>query len=238
MAHDQQKSQKGQAVPNYTEDQARTYFESRRWPNGPVCVHCGSVNVYRLGGQSQRPGLIECRDCKGNFTVTVGTVMEDTHLSLATWAKAFHMMVSSKKGVSTLQLQRQLGLGSYRTAWFLAHRIREAMRCEPMNSKLHNTVEVDETYVGARRPRVKGTSKSGRGTSKQPVMVLVERGEGGKARSRVIAKVDGATLKGVSRNSSARRERFQPTKTTPTTGSRCTLTADTSRQSQFRAVRR
>jgi transposase-like protein len=125
------RSQKGQQIPSFTEDEARQFFEVRRWPNGPACVHCGSANVYRLGGESQRPGLIECRDCKGNFTVTVGTVMEDTHLPLSTWAKAFHMMAASKKGVSALQLQRELGLGSYKTAWHLAHRIREAMRCEP-----------------------------------------------------------------------------------------------------------
>jgi transposase-like protein len=126
------KSQKGQAVPDFTEPQARAYFEAMRWPNGPACVHCGSVNVYRLGGESQRPGLLECRDCKGNFTVTVGTVMEDSHLKLPVWAKAFHLIASSKKGMSALQLQRNLGLGSYRTAWFLAHRIREAMKSEPV----------------------------------------------------------------------------------------------------------
>jgi len=191
------KSQKGQQVPDFTDQQAREFFEQRRWPNGPACVHCGSVNVYRLGGESQRPGLLECRDCKGNFTVTVGTVMEDSHLPLRTWAKAFHMMAASKKGVSALQLQRELGLGSYKTAWHLAHRIREAMRCDPMPGMLKGTVEADETYVGARKPRYKGTSKRGRGTSKQPVMVLVERG--GKAHSRVIADVTGDTLKGAVR---------------------------------------
>jgi len=191
------KSQKGQQIPNLSEPQAIAFFESLRWPDGPACVHCGSVNVYRLQGESTRPGLIECRDCKGNFTVTVGTVMEDTHLKLSVWAKAFHMMASSKKGVSALQLQRELGLGSYRTAWFLAHRIREAMRCEPGATLLKGIVEADETYVGARKPRYKGTSKRGRGTSKQPVMVLVERG--GKAHSRVIADITGDTLKGAIR---------------------------------------
>src|SRR5438445_641512 len=132
MAKDQQKTQKGQGTPIFTEDQAREYFEKRRWPNGPACVHCGSVNVYRLEGEATRPGLLKCRDCKGQFTVTVGSVLEDSHLPLAKWALAFHLMVSSKKGISALQLQRNLGLGSYRTAWHLAHRIREAMRCEPV----------------------------------------------------------------------------------------------------------
>src|SRR5687768_9610239 len=98
------KSQKGQQLPDWSEDQARAYFESRRWPNGAACVHCGSVGVYRLQGESTRPGLFKCRDCKGQFTVTVGTVMEDSHLPLSMWAKAFHYMVSAKKGMSALQL--------------------------------------------------------------------------------------------------------------------------------------
>lgn len=189
------KSQKGQQVPNFTEDQAREFFEQRRWPHGPACVHCGSVNVYRLGGSSQRPGLIECRDCKGNFTVTVGTVMEDTHLSLSVWAKAFHLMASSKKGMSALQLQRNLGLGSYRTAWFLAHRIREAMRCDPMPGMLKGNVEVDEAYIGGKPRPGTGPHKRGRGTSKAPVVVLVERD--GKAHSRPVERVDAKTLHGA-----------------------------------------
>ena len=189
------KSQKGQEVPSFTEDQAREFFEVRRWPHGPSCVHCGSVNVYRLGGQSQRPGLIECRDCKGNFTVTVGTVMEDSHLPLSTWAKGFHVMASSKKGMSALQLQRNLGLGSYRTAWFMAHRIREAMRCDPMPGMLKGKVEGDETYVGGKPRPGTGPHKKGRGTSKAPVAVLVERD--GKARSQPIERVDAASLRGL-----------------------------------------
>src|SRR5258705_13780512 len=146
----QPRTQKGQQVQNFTEDQARAYFERLRWPNGPCCVHCGSVNVYRLKGKSTRPGLLECREpqCRKQFTVTVNSVMEDSHLPLATWARAFHFMCTSKKGISALQLQRMLGLGSYRTAWFLAHRIREAMKCEPVAGMLKGTVEVDETYVG------------------------------------------------------------------------------------------
>src|SRR4051812_16409197 len=131
MSRDQQKTQKGQQLPNLTEAEARQHIEAIRWPNGPVCPHCGSINVYRMGGKTIRDGLLACRDCKGHFTVTVGTVMEDSHLPLSTWVRAFHLMASSKKGISALQLQRNLGLGSYRTAWHLAHRVREAMRCEP-----------------------------------------------------------------------------------------------------------
>jgi transposase-like protein len=126
------RSRKGRHVPAFSENRAREFFEVRRWPNGPTCAHCQSVNVYRLNGKSHRPGLFECRKCKGHFTVMVGTVMEDSHLPLALWAKAFHLMASSKKGMSALQLQRILGIGSYRTAWFLAHRIRLAMQCDPM----------------------------------------------------------------------------------------------------------
>src|SRR4051812_10544259 len=105
------KSQAGQQVPSFTEEQAREFFESIRWPNGPVCPHCGAHdNATRLQGQSHRPGLLECRDCRKQFTVTVGSVMEDSHLPLSTWAKAFHLIASSKKGMSALQLQRNLGL--------------------------------------------------------------------------------------------------------------------------------
>lgn len=177
---DQQKSQKGQNAVIFTEEKAREYFESRRWPNGPVCPHCGSVNVVRLQGKSTRPGVLKCREpeCRKQFTVTVGTVMEDSHLKLSQWAMAFHLMVSSKKGISALQLQRNLGLGSYKTAWHLAHRIREAMRAEPLSGKLKGAVQVDECYIGASRiGKKKDPSKArkpGRGTEKAPVVVLVE----------------------------------------------------------------
>lgn len=192
------RSQKGQQIVNMNEDQARAYFEGIRWPHGPACPHCGSADVYRLQGEAHRPGLLECRDCRKQFSVTVGTVMEDSHLPLATWARAFHMMCSSKKGISALQLQRNLGLGSYRTAWFLSHRIREAMKCEPVAGRLKGKVQVDETYVGASRhgkvkPAKATPKKRGRGTDKTPVLVLVE--EGGGARSRPLADIRIATLR-------------------------------------------
>ncbi len=111
MARDQQKTQKGQGLPNFTEDEAREYIEKIRWPDGPFCPHCASVNVYRMQGETIRKGLLACRDCRGHFTVTVGTVMEDSHLPLSVWVRAFHLMASSKKGISALQLQRNLGIG-------------------------------------------------------------------------------------------------------------------------------
>jgi transposase-like protein len=187
------KTQKGQQVMNFTDELARDYFERMRWPDGAACVHCGSANVYRLQGKSHRPGLFECRDCKGHFTVTVGTVMEDSHLPLSTWAKAFHLMCSSKKGMSSLQLQRNLGLGSYKTAWHLSHRIREAMRYQPVSGKLKGEVQVDETYMGG-KPRPGDGKKHGRGraTSKAPVIALVETG--GRVVSQPLGWVDSNSL--------------------------------------------
>ena len=187
------KSQKGQGVPKWTEAQAREYFERRRWPNGPVCVHCGSMNVYRLGGTATRPGLLECRDCREQFTVTVNTVMEDSHLPLSTWAKAFHLMTSSKKGMSSLQLQRNLELGSYRTAWFLSHRIREAMRAEPVKGLLKGQVQADETWVGGKIRVGSGEERKSQFENKTPVVALVETG--GKVRSTPVETVDASTLR-------------------------------------------
>jgi transposase-like protein len=121
--------------------------------------------------------------------------MEDTHLPLKVWAMAFHFMTTAKKGMSALQLQRNLGIGSYRTAWFLAHRIREAMRCEPVAGMLKGTVEVDETFVGG-RPRKEFPGQvfpRGRATKKAIVQVLVERG--GKAHASPIANLTAACVK-------------------------------------------
>jgi transposase-like protein len=195
------KTQKGQQVLNLTEDQARAYIEKHLWPDGqPVCPHCGSIDAYRMQGATVRAGLCRCRDCEKQFTVTVGTIFEDSHLPLSTWVKAIHLMVSSKKGISALQLQRNLGLGSYKTAWFLAHRIRHSMKCEPAAAMLKGTVQVDESYVGpSRHGKVKAKDaepkKRGRGTDKQPLMVLVETD--GNAHSRPIENVTAATLRGA-----------------------------------------
>ena len=113
-------------VGRLTEAQARTILEGIRWPDGIACPRCGSVKVKRLEAKSEkvRDGVIQCNDCKGQFTVTVGTVMHGSHITLRQWVQAFYSICSHKKGVSALQLQRNLGLHSYRSAWFLAHRIR------------------------------------------------------------------------------------------------------------------
>jgi len=168
------------------EEEARAYLEGIRWPNGPVCPHCGEIdNAVRLNGTAHRAGLLQCRGCREQFSVTVGTIMERSHITPRQWVIAFHMMCASKKGVSALQLQRMLGLGSYKSAWHMAHRIRLAMREEPLRSLL-GQVEADETYVGGkprRMSREKRGRKVGRGTDKTPVLALIERGGALKARS-------------------------------------------------------
>ena len=136
-----------------TEEEARDYIESIIWPNGPVCPHCGSNRLsWEIKSKAARPGVYKCADCEQQFTVTVGTIMHGSHITLRQWVIAFHLMTSSKKGVSALQIQRNLGLGSYRSAWHLAHRIRLAMNTSEFKSLLKGTVEVDETYVGG-KPR-------------------------------------------------------------------------------------
>jgi transposase-like protein len=133
------------------EDAARKHFEALHWPNGPVCAHCGTINeATELKGDSTRHGLYKCRACEEQFSVTVGSVMESSHLPLTKWAAAFHLMASSKKGVSAHQLMRTLGIGSYRTAWFLGHRVREAMRgsgLAPMGGE-GSIIEIDEAFIG------------------------------------------------------------------------------------------
>jgi transposase-like protein len=123
--------------PMFTnEDAARKYFEGVRWPDGPICPHCGVIDQSTLvQGKSHRPGMFQCNACREPFTVTVGSVMESSHVPLHKWALAFRLMASRKKGVSAHQLMRSLGLGSYRTAWFMAHRVREAMAGAPRRQR-------------------------------------------------------------------------------------------------------
>jgi len=180
-----------------TEDEARQFIEQVRWPNGPECPHCGHDKAYELNGEAHRPGLYKCAACRKQFTVTVGTVMHRSHITLKQWLMAFHLICSSKKGISALQLQRNLGLGSYKTAWHLAHRIRYAMKREPMASMLAGTVEVDETYIGGKPPRDEKKAKRGRGTKKTPVVALVERD--GDAYARPVTMVNAHELKGAVR---------------------------------------
>lgn len=169
----------------HDEDAARQWFEMSRWPNGPVCVHCGSLRVARMGGKSGRPGLFHCPDCRGQFTVRTGHVMESSKVPLTKWALAFHLMTSSKKGMSAHQMHRMLKV-AYNTAWFMEHRIREAMKnIDPaLLGGEGRVVEADETYHGKREtpvvsPQRKGRpfTKSGKsgGAMKRPIVALVER---------------------------------------------------------------
>jgi transposase-like protein len=181
------------------EDAAIAHMESLRWPNGPVCPHCGGADPYRLTARphSKRPGrkgLLKCRACRKQFTVRVGTVMEDSHIPVSTWLIAMHLICASKKGMSAHQLHRMLGL-SYRSAWFMAHRLRWAMTQEPLASKLEGIVEADETYVGRRRDERGRPFKSG--VRKTPVFSLVERG--GRVRSFVPERVTGANIDRIMR---------------------------------------
>ena len=191
-------------VSALSEDEARETIERILWPDGPVCAHCGAVeNVTRLQGAAHRAGLFQCNVCGEQFTVTVGTIFEDSHLPLRKWLMAFALLCSAKKGISALQLQRELDLGSYRTAWHLAHRIRHAMSKEPLAGLLKGTVEADETYVGG-KPRKpvgpsRGTGKAkrrggGRSTHhKTPVVALIER-EGGRSVAKPTIDATARTL--------------------------------------------
>ena len=190
MIAKQPRTQKGQAIVDMNEDEARAHLESLLWPDGPSCFHCKSKNACKRSGETARAGLYLCRDCRKEFTVTLGTIFEDSHLPIAKWLKGFHLMCSSKKGISALQLQRNLGLGSYRTAWFMAHRIREAMKDVPALAQLGGEVEVDETYVGG---KVRGKGHKAGWDNKTPVVSLVERG--GKKRSVVMPSVTAKNLR-------------------------------------------
>jgi transposase-like protein len=172
------------------ETKAREYLQSVRWPRGPICPHCGSVeNITALNGKSHRAGLHQCNSCREHFTVTVGTLYERSHIPLHKWLYATHLMSASKKGVSAHQLHRMFGI-TYKSAWFMAHRIRAAMT--PSGSgKLGGggIVEADETFVGC-----KPGTKVRRGYAhKEAVFALVERG--GAIRSFHVPDVTADTLK-------------------------------------------
>src|ERR1700677_4114031 len=135
----------------HDEDAAREHIEASRWPNGVNCPHCGSLNVHRMAGKTQA-GMFLCNDCRDKFTVRTGTIFERSHIPLHKWLLATHIMAASKKSVSAMQLQRMLGLGFYRTAWFMCHRIRESMKAAkvgPLGGK-GRVVESDETVIGGK----------------------------------------------------------------------------------------
>jgi transposase-like protein len=179
------------------EDYAVEFLEAQRWGETPCCIHCGSTNVYKMtdaktGGRNKRY-LWRCRDCKEQYTVRIGTVYEESRIELRHWCYAFWRAATSKKGVAALEIMRHCQI-SYKSALFLMNRIRFAMAPEAETTdKLIGIVEVDEVYVGGKpRPGDGKDHKRGRGTSKTPVFVAVERG--GNIRRKVIPNVTAKTL--------------------------------------------
>lgn len=198
------------------DEDARAMLETMRWPDGPVCPHCGVVNdatrlEKRKASSKARAGLLQCRPCGKQFSVTVGTIFEGSHIPLGKWIAAIHMLSSSKKSISALQVQRQLELGSYRSAWHLCHRVRHMLANTGPLPPLKGVVEADETWVGGKpRPQamVPGERKDMSGDARLeryqtaqkawrkkrvPVAVLVSRD--GQARARALTRVEAADLR-------------------------------------------
>ena len=177
--------------PIYSDaNKAREHLEALHWPHGPACPRCGTLDrITKLAGKSTRPGVYQCNECAKPFTVTVGTIFEDSKIPLNKWLLAFRLLNSAKKGFSAHELHRDLGI-TYKSAWFMAHRIREAMAGD--NSPLGGpdmVVEADETYVGG-KARNRATRKP---APKKAVVALVERD--GMARSFHVANVNAKTLR-------------------------------------------
>jgi transposase-like protein len=185
----------------HDEEAAYAWVESRVWPAGPVCPHCkGSERISKLQGKSTRIGVYKCYACRKPFTVKVGTIFEASHLGLHLWLQAMFLMCSSKKGISSNQLARTLGI-TLKSAWFLSHRIREAMRdgglLPPMGSN-GNAVEADETYYGAKDHITTRTKKGKPGlASKRAIVSLVQRG--GEVRSFYVERATQDEVTGIVR---------------------------------------
>jgi len=207
------------------EDKAREYLEAMRWPEGPICPHCGVIGeagrivrkektkeqvieMIRAGKRVRKAqkGLWKCRGCKQQFTVTVGTIFEDSHIPLHKWLLAIHLLTSSKKGMSAHQLMRNLDIKQYKSAWFMAHRIRYALTGE-LPEPMGGVVEIDETYIGGRRRRhVSTTVTPGRRAQdhigpvadKAAVVSVVQRG--GNVYSQHVEKVTADNLTDVIRS--------------------------------------
>jgi transposase-like protein len=182
-------------------DKAREFLESVLWPDGSICPHCGLIGcanqLHGKGGAKgtkARAGVYKCKGCEKQFTITVGTVFERSHIPLNKWLLILHLMVASKKGISAHQIHRMLGL-TYKTAWFACHRLREAMREGRLPGALGGigkTVEADETFVGG---SVKNRAYAKVAPYKEAVVSLVERG--GRVRSHHVADVTASTLKPI-----------------------------------------
>src|SRR4030042_11894 len=201
-------------ILQWTPEQAREYLEAIRWPDGPICPTCGGTEIYRIEAKTRRNGnpqptrhLLKCKACKRQFTATVGTVFEDSHIPLNKWLAAIYLMCASKKGISAHQLHRMMGL-TYKTAWFMCHRVRLAMRDKSV-TPLSGIIAADATYVGGkprRHPRERRGTMSGAVSlatrSKTPVVGILERG--GRVRAVPIKPTTKAGLHRILRANIAR----------------------------------
>lgn len=187
------------SAPQFNDEAAAYAFvEAHLWPDGPVCPHCGVIGkAGRLQGKSNRPGLWKCYACRKPFTVKIGTIFEASHIQMRDWLCAIHLICSSKKGISANQLHRTLGI-TLKSAWFMAHRIREAFkpagRQEPMGGE-GGFVEMDESYIGRKQDVAK---PAGGYHHKHAIVSLVERG--GRVRSLYMPKMGKVDVKDVVRN--------------------------------------
>lgn len=202
-------------APHFQDPEAaRALIEATRWPTGPVCGHCGEAERKYA---TKKPGRYRCGNpaCRKDYTVTTGMVMESSHIKLHVWLQAFHLAASSKKGFSAHQLHRTLGI-TYKSAWFLHHRIMEAMReggldLAPMGGA-GQIVEADETYYGPKKVKATMTTsgrpftKKGSAANKRAIITLVERG--GKARSFHVPRADKATVGKIVRDNIAHESRL------------------------------
>lgn len=198
----------------HNDNAARVELERILWPSGPVCPHCGVVNHAYA---TKRPGVYRCAEkgCRKDFTVTMGTVMERSHIALHQWMQAFHLLCSSKKGISSHQLHRTMKI-TYEAAWFMSHRIREAMRAGELAAPLGGEgkiVEADETYHGKAETPVASPQRKGKpylkrklANQKRPIVALVERG--GKVRTFHVAAADKVTVSKIVADNVARESRL------------------------------
>ncbi len=169
------------------EDKCRAYLEELRWPDGPVCPKCDGDEIVRVGGRER---VLRCKSCEHQFTVTVGTIFHDSHLPLSKWFLATYLICASKKGISALQIKGMLRIGGYKTAWYLCHRIRQAMaRANGNEAKLSGTVEIDDTWIGGKQ---EGVGSGSRG-NKTVVVGITERG--GRLRMVVVPDLSSASIK-------------------------------------------
>lgn len=188
----------------HNEEAAYAYVEARIWPEGPVCPHCGGVErISKMQGKSTRVGAYKCYQCRKPFTVKIGTIFEDSKVAMHIWLQAMYLIAGSKKGISSNQLHRTLGV-TLKTAWFMSHRIREAMRSDDTGMFGGNggVVEVDETFIG----RLKGAPVKRAFHHKMKVLALVDR-DSGKARTMVIENVNASTLMPIVLDNVAREAR-------------------------------